>query len=105
MTGHGETWAAGHRDMSLCLLCLSLSGNLTEGKTRPFELPFRKISCSFEALVLRSWTSLWFRSLGGSLPHLSLSGLPPKAGRRLPIPGFFSKTFVFLFLLSSCCLS
>lgn len=41
---------------------------------------------------MKSWTSLWFKALDGSLPHLSLSGLPKKARRLLQIRGFFHRS-------------
>ena len=46
---------------------------------------------------MKSWTSLWFQSLGGSLPHLSLYELPQKARRHLQIHHFSSQIHLFPF--------
>lgn len=59
---------------------------------------------------MKCWTSLWFKGLNGSLPHLSLSGLPQKARRLLSDLWVFSQKYLFfsfpwlhIVCLGKCC--
>jgi len=94
----------GHPNLSLCL-CLSVSWNLTKGKKRPSEFPFRKFSCS---LRLSLWEVAWACGFKASMAASHIChflSCPKRLEGTFRSVHFFTEAFVLFFPSPSHCLS
>ena len=95
----------GHPNLSLCLLCLSGSWNLTKGKKRPFEFPFRKFSCSLRLALWEVAQACGFKASMAASHICHFLSCPKRLEGTFRSVHFFTEVFVLFSPSPSHCLS